>query len=136
MTSRRYGELIRLHEFEERFKYLALHGTVGKSTFGYDRYINQKFYQSTEWRRLRNHIIVRDDGCDLGIKDREIHGPIYIHHMNPMDVDQIAQGDPDILNPEYLISVTHNTHNAIHYGDENLLIRMPVERKPGDTKLW
>lgn len=133
---RRYGELLRLSTFEERYDYLALSGVVGKATFGYDRYINQKFYQSTQWRNLRSHIIVRDNGCDLGIFDREIYGPIFIHHMNPMDANAIVDGDPDILNPEYLISVTHTTHNAIHYGDKTRLANLPVERRPGDTKLW
>lgn len=136
MTIRRYGEMIRLHSFEERFRYLALRGSVGKATFGYDRYINQRFYRSAEWRRLRNEIIVRDNGCDLGISDREISGAVYIHHMNPMTVESISEGDPDILDPEFLISVTHLTHNAIHYGDESLLPKLPVERRPGDTKLW
>jgi hypothetical protein len=133
---RTYSELRRLETLEERFRYLAVRGTVGRSTFGFDRYLNQKFYTSTEWRQLRNHIISRDNGCDLGIAGYEIHDRIYIHHMNPMTVNEIVTGDPRILNPEFMIAVTQRTHNAVHYGDENLLPRPLVERRPGDTKLW
>jgi len=115
---------------------LALHGIVGQSTFGYDRWINQQFYTSREWRNLRHHIIARDNGCDLGIDGYEIHSRLYIHHLNPMTVDDIVSGDDSILDPEFLVTVTHLTHNAIHYGDERLLPRPLVERKPGDTKLW
>jgi hypothetical protein len=136
MTIRTYWDLRRLQSFEERFAYLALHGQVGEATFGFDRYINQGFYRSTEWKRIRSFVIVRDNGCDLGIEDREIHDAVYIHHMNPMTRDQIRDGDESILNPDYLISVTHKTHNAIHYGDRSLLPAIVVERKPGDTKLW
>lgn len=133
---RTYSELRRLETLEEKYKYLALYGRVGDITFGFDRYINQAFYRSAEWRNIRNHIIVRDNGCDLGVEGYEIHDRIYIHHMNPMKVDEIEDGDPSILDPEFLISVTHRTHNAIHYGDADLLPRKLVERRPGDTKLW
>jgi hypothetical protein len=133
---RRYRELKSIETFEERYKYLALRGVVGQPTFGFDRYINQQFYTSSEWRSIRHHIIVRDNGCDLGIDGYEIHDKIIIHHMNPMTADDIKHGDDDILDPEFLISTTLRTHNAIHYGDERLLPRPLVERKPGDTKLW
>jgi hypothetical protein len=131
-----YSELIRLNTIEERFRYLSLRGVVGDMTFGFDRYLNQQFYRSKQWRDIRNHIIVRDNGCDLGVEDYEIHDRIYIHHMNPMTVNDIVDDDPSILDPEFLIAVTHRTHNAIHYGDESLLPRQLVERRPGDTKLW
>lgn len=133
---RRYSELIRSSSFEERFKYLYLRGVVGEATFGYDRYINQNFYRSRQWRRLREDIIVRDNGCDLGVDGHEIFDKIIIHHMNPMTVDDIADGNDDILNPEFLICVSHNTHNAIHYGDERLLPQPLIERRRGDTLLW
>ena len=133
---RTYSELRRLADFEERYKYLALRGSVGRSTFGFDRYINQQFYTSTQWRQIRHHVIARDLGCDLGVEGYEIHDRIYIHHMNPMTVDDIAHGEDSILNPEFLISTTHRTHNAIHYGDERLLPRPLTERRSGDTKLW
>lgn len=133
---RRYSELRRLETLEDRFKYLALHGRVGDTTFGFDRYVNQLFYRSSEWRNIRSHVISRDSGCDLGIEGFEIHHRVYIHHMNPMNLNDIESGDPSILDPEFLISVTHRTHNAIHYGDESNLLKPFVERKPGDTKLW
>lgn len=109
---------------------------MGASTFGFDRHINQKFYTSRQWRSVRNYVIDRDQGCDLGIEGFEIHDRVYIHHMNPMQVDDIVHGDPDILNPEYLITVTHQTHNAIHYGDKRQLPRQLADRQPGDTNLW
>ena len=133
---RTYSELRRLTDFEERYRYLALRGSVGRSTFGFDRYINQQFYTSTQWRQIRHHVIARDLGCDLGVEGYEIHDRIYIHHMNPMTVDDIAHGEDSILNPEFLITTTHRTHNAIHYGDERLLPRPLTERRSGDTKLW
>lgn len=138
MTSRTYSELRRINTFEERFRYLSLTGVVGESTFGFDRYMNQMFYSSAEWKRVRQMIIVRDNSCDLGISGYEIHkpNPIYIHHMNPMVPDDIKHSRPEILDPEFLISVTHRTHNAIHYGDERQLIQPFAERQPGDTKLW
>lgn len=133
---RRYSELRNITDFEERFRYLSLGGRVGESTFGFDRYLNQKFYTSREWRQIRHHVIARDQGCDLGIAGYEIYSKILIHHMNPITVDEITHGDDSILDPEYLITTTHMTHNAIHYGDEKLLPRLLVERTPGDTKLW
>lgn len=133
---RSYSELRQLSTFEERFRYLKLRGRVGQATFGFDRYLNQQFYTSQEWRSVRRQIIIRDEGCDLGVLGYEIHSGLYIHHMNPMTVEHITNFDPSILDPEYLITVTHNTHNAIHYGDENHLPRVLVQRKPGDTKLW
>jgi hypothetical protein len=136
MRTRCYRELRRLHTFEDRYHYLTLRGQVGEATFGWDRWMNQAFYTSREWRHLRNFVIVRDNGCDLGIDDREIHDRIIIHHMNPMTTEDIVHSDPDNLDPEFLISVTHRTHNAIHYGDERLLLQPLVERRPGDTKLW
>lgn len=136
MMIRRYSELCRINDFEERYHYLSLRGEVGKSTFGFDRYINQQFYTSREWRQLRHHVITRDNGCDLGIDGYEIHSGLIIHHMNPMKRDDISHGDSSILDPEFLITTTHRTHNAIHYGDEKLLSRPFVERQFGDTKLW
>lgn len=133
---RSYSELIRRSTFEERFEYLALRGDVGRSTFGFDRYVNQQFYTSREWRHLRHHIISRDLGCDLGIDGYEVHDKIIIHHMNPMNVDDISHGDSSILDPEFLITTTHRTHNAIHYGDERQLPKPLIERRRGDTKLW
>lgn len=133
---RSYREVRRLETLEERFRYLSLKGIVGESTFGFDRWVNQQFYRSKQWRDLRHHVIVRDEGCDLGVRGFEIHERPAIHHMNPMTVADITSGDADILNPEYLIMASHQTHNAIHYGDENLLPRPPVERAPGDTRLW
>jgi hypothetical protein len=133
---RRYRDLRRFETLEERFRYLSLRGTVGESTFGFDRWINQEFYTSKEWRDLRHDIIARDEGCDLGVPGYEIHSRLAIHHMNPMTVDDINHGNDDILNPEFLITVSHRTHNAIHYGDEGLLPRPLVDRAAGDTKLW
>lgn len=133
---RTYTELSRLKTFEERFKYLSLVGRVGEATFGFDRYINQEFYRSREWRQLRHRVIVRDLGCDLGIEGYEIQGSPLIHHMNPIEFNDVYHGDDRILDPQYLITTTHRTHNAIHYGDENLLPKPYVPRRPGDTKLW
>jgi len=133
---RSYSELRRLETFEERFRYLALHGGVGISTFGFDRYINQKFYNSRQWRNIRHHVISRDQACDLGVDGYEIHDRLLIHHINPMTVEDVSHGDSSILDPEFLITTTHRTHNAIHYGDERLIPRPLVERRRGDTKLW
>lgn len=137
MIIRTYSELIKLPTFEERFKYLQLNGAVGKDTFGFDRYINQKFYRSLEWKRIRNEVIIRDNGCDLGVEGYEIYGQtIIIHHMNPITIKDIEDASDYLLNPEFLISTVHNTHNAIHYGDENLLCLGPIERTPNDTCPW
>lgn len=137
MTSiKTYSELIKLPTFEERYRYLRLSGRVGKDTFGFDRYTNQNFYRSKEWKRIRDEVIVRDNGCDLGIEDRIIHGKILIHHMNPITDRDILDLTEFLLDPEYLICVTHTTHNAIHYGDEDLLITNPVVRTRNDTCPW
>lgn len=131
-----YSELVKLPTFEERYKYLRLSGRVGEDTFGFDRYMNQNFYRSTAWKRIRDEVIIRDDGCDLGIEDRIIQGKILIHHMNPI-TDRDILGLTDILlDPEYLICVSHTTHNAIHYGDEGLLIPNPIARAKNDTCPW
>lgn len=131
-----YTELSKLKNFEERFRYLQLSGKVGVETFGFDRYVNQKFYKSAEWKRVRDKVILRDNGCDLGVEGHDIFGRILIHHMNPIAVTDIERCTEILLNPEYLICVSHMTHNAIHYGDENLLIQVPKERKPNDTCPW
>lgn len=131
-----YSELIQIPTFEERFNYLKLNGSVGDDTFGFDRYINQRFYRSAEWRRLRDQIIVRDNGCDLGIEDRMIMGHAIIHHINPINVKDITNVTEYLMNPEYLITTCHRTHNAIHYGDAGLLVLDPVERTKNDTSPW
>lgn len=136
MRSRSFSELSQLETYEERFQYLSLRGRVGAETFGFDRFMNQMFYRSSEWKRIRQQVIARDEGCDMGVPGFEIYDRIYIHHMNPMTPDDLKHGNDDVLNPEYLISVTHQTHNAIHYGDERHLPRPLIERRPGDTKLW
>ena len=136
MSIKCYSEMKVLATFEERFKYLQLNGQVGKDTFGFDRYINQNFYRSAEWKRTRNRIILRDNGCDLGVEGYEIHGRILIHHMNPITIADIESMSEYLMNPEYLICMTHNTHNAIHYGDESLICAGPIERKPNDTCPW
>ena len=136
MSIRTYSELIAIPTFEERFKYLQLNGNVGAETFGYDRVFNQRFYSSLEWKRLRDEIIFRDNGCDLGILDRRIMGKIFIHHMNPIMLEDIRESSEFLLNPEYLICMSFETHNAIHYGDENLLFKAPIERKQYDTCPW
>ena len=136
MNIRTYSELITLSTFEERYKYLQLSSSIGEETFGFDRYLNQNFYRSKEWKRIRDFVIIRDNGCDLGVEDRTIHGKIIIHHMNPIRTKDIQDVSDYLLNPEYLICTTHQTHNAIHYGDENLLVRNPVERTANDTCPW
>ena len=136
MRIRSYSELRRLETFEERFEYLKLGGEVGKTTFGFDRWINQSFYTSYEWRRCRDQVIARDMGLDLGVDGYEIFDKIIIHHMNPLAVRDITEGDQSIVDPEFLITTTHRTHNAIHYGDADLLPKPLVERRAGDTKLW
>lgn len=133
---RSYTDLSRFDTLEERFRYLSLGGQVGEATFGFDRWINQEFYRSREWKRARDHAIARDEGCDLGVPGYEIHTRLLVHHMNPMQSGDIIRRLEDILNPEFLITTTHQTHNAIHYGDESLLPKVFVERRPGDTNLW
>ena len=137
MKIRTYSELKALTTFEERFEYLRLNGEVGKETFGFDRYINQLFYQrSKEWKKIRDHIILRDNGCDLGIDGYEIWGRPIVHHMNPVSVEDIESVSEYLLNPEYLILTSHATHNAIHYGDEKLMVTSPIERTKNDTCPW
>lgn len=133
---RKYSELKRLETFEERFEYLKLGARVGSETFGFDRYLNQRFYKTDEWKTLRNEVIVRDLGCDLGIEGYDIQGKIYIHHMNPITQDDILNHSDFLIDPEYLITTTLDTHNAIHYGDSNLIRSGPIERKPYDTCPW
>lgn len=135
-NTRTYSELTRFNTFKDRYEYLRLRASVGEATFGFDRWINQQFYRSTEWKRARDIVITRDLGTDLGIPGYEIFDKIIIHHMNPIRLEQLDEGDPDIIDPEYLICTTHDTHNAIHYGDESLLPKPFVERHPGDTRLW
>jgi hypothetical protein len=135
-TSRSYSELSRYNTFEERYQYLRLFGSVGYETFGFDRWINQRFYRSREWKSARDHVIFRDNGCDLGIPDYEIHGEILVHHMNPIVADDIVHGEEWIFDPEYLITTTKTTHNAIHYNNETMMPRIVLSRSPGDTKLW
>lgn len=133
---RTYSELSKLKTFKERFEYLKLDGQIGEETFGWDRYLNQVFYKSPEWRSTRDKIIVRDNGRDLGVEGYDIFGKVIIHHMNPMSLGDIANRNPDIFNPEYLICVSHETHNAIHYGDANQLNLGPIERTVNDTCPW
>lgn len=133
---RTYDDIIILDSFKERFDYLKLGGKVGEKTFGFDRFINQRFYRSPEWKRIRQEVIIRDYGCDLGIRDRQIDGLILIHHMNPITVNQIKKLDLSILDPKYLISVSFETHQAIHYSSKYFLSDLDKTRRPGDTKLW
>ena len=136
MKIRTYSELIKLPTFEERYKYLRLRGVVGEETFGFDRFINQDFYRSKEWKSIRDFIIVRDNGCDLAMEGYDIHGKIIIHHMNPVTIKDIQKNSAFLMEPEYLISTTLSTHNAIHYGDESLLVKEPVIRSKNDTCPW
>ena len=141
MSIRTYSELIMLPTFEERYEYLRLDGKVGEETFGFDRYLNQLFYKSDEWLSIRNTVILRDTGCgdycrDLGVEGYDIHGRILVHHMNPITKEDILNRSEFLLNPDYLICTTDNTHKAIHYGDKNLLITAPVERVKNDTCPW
>lgn len=136
MSIKTYTELSRLSTFEERYRYLRITGRVGEETFGFDRYLNQVFYRSRQWKQVRDHVIVRDNGCDLGAEGYDIHGRIIIHHMNPITLKDIEHESEFLLDPEFLICTTHNTHNAIHYGDESLLITAPIERVKNDTCPW
>lgn len=133
---RTYTELLKLKTFEERFRYLKLDGIVGQETFGFDRYLNQVFYRSQKWKSIKNKVIIRDNGCDLGVEGHEIYGRIIVHHMNPITLKDIERESEFLLDPEYLISTVHRTHNAIHYGDESLLITAPIERTKNDTCPW
>ena len=131
-----YSELISLPTFEERFRYLKLSGNVGEETFGNMRYLNQFLYSSPEWRHLRDQIIIRDNGCDLGMEGYDIFGKVIIHHLEPITVNDVISGNPKVFDPENLICTSHTTHNAIHYGDENLIIGAPIERTENDTCPW
>lgn len=133
---RTYHELIQIPTFKERYQYLRLSGFVGQDTFGFDRYLNQKFYHSKEWAQIRRDVIIRDEGRDLAMEGYEIQNGLYIHHMNPIGKEDIERATEFLLNPEYLICVSFNTHQAIHYGDESLLPQLPVERRPNDTCPW
>ena len=136
MKIRTYSELITLPTFEERFEYLRLDGRVGEETFGFDRYLNQVFYKSKEWLQVRDQVIARDNGCDLGMEGHEIYSKILVHHMNPVSKEDILKRSEWILNPEYLICTIKNTHDAIHYGNRSLLATAPIERRPNDTCPW
>lgn len=131
-----YSELILLPTFQERFDYLKLNGTVAGKTFGSDRYLNQLFYNSEMWKKIRREIIIRDNGCDLAMGGYEIADRIIIHHMNPITVEELAHGDSSVINPEFLICVSYRTHQAIHYGDSNQIPQVPIQRHPGDTIPW
>jgi hypothetical protein len=133
---RSYSELLNLETFEERFEYLKLGGSVGQATFGFDRWVNQEFYTSHEWKTIRNRVIVRDNGCDLGVMDYEIHVGLLVHHMNPMTPEDILHGEAWTLDPNFLITTSHRTHNAIHYGAPNPYPKVVLNRSPGDTKPW
>ena len=136
MSIRTYSELVKMDSFEKRFEYLKLNGEVGKETFGFDRYLNQAFYKSPEWRAVRDKVIIRDCGCDLAMTGYEIRGKIILHHINPLTHDDLINRREVLFDPENIICVTHNTHNAIHYGDANLLITGPIERTANDTCPW
>lgn len=136
MKIKTYSELILLPTFKERYRYLKLDGQVGADTFGFDRYVNQVFYRSQKWKSIRDHVIIRDNGCDLGVEGYEIYGKVIIHHMNPITINDIMDESDYLLDPEFLIATTHNTHNAIHYGDEGLLISDPIVRTKNDTCPW
>jgi len=133
---RNYKELTQFDNLEDRFDYLVLGGELGNATFGYDRWFNQSFYKSREWRDVRNYVIIRDNGFDMGLVDFPISGPPHVHHMNPITIDDIVVESDNLINPDFLICVSHRTHNAIHYGDRSHLPRIPVDRSAGDTRLW
>lgn len=135
-TIRTYSELITIPTYEERFRYLQLNGQVGIETFGFDRWLVETFYHSQKWKHIRNEIIIRDLGCDMACDGYEIHGRIIIHHMNPLLKEDVIDMTEYLTNPDFLVCVTHDTHNAIHYGDSNLLQKAPIERKPNDTCPW
>ena len=136
MSIRTYSELITIPTFEERFEYLQLKGSVGKDTFGYDRYLNQVLYRSPEWKRLRNQIIIRDGGCDLACDGYDVYGKVLIHHLNPITVEDVLARSRKVFDPDNLVCVSHNTHNAIHYGDMDLLVTVPIIRTKNDTCPW
>lgn len=134
--TRSYSELSRLRTLEERFEYLSLSGTVGEATFGFERYLNQEFYRSYAWKQARDVVIMRDEGCDLGIRENPIHDRVIIHHIQPLTQRMVLEGSSLLLDPENLITTSHRTHNAIHYGDSSLLPQPFVDRRQGDTQSW
>ena len=136
MMMKSYNELITIPTFEERFRYLKVYGVIGNQTFGHDRYLNQKLYTLSEWKRVRDKVILRDNGCDLGCEGFEIYGKIIIHHINPITIEDILNRSDILFDPENLITTTHNTHNAIHYSDESILLKGPIVRKANDTCPW
>lgn len=136
MQMRTYSELITFNTFEDRFNYLNLKGIVGEEIFGFDRWLNQRFYNSKEWQSIRDYVIVRDQGCDLAMEGYDIGGKVYVHHMNPIDQKDLVRISDILIDPEYLVCVSHNTHNAIHYGDISLIVTAPIERRPNDTCPW
>lgn len=136
MSIKTYSELITIPTFEERFEYLQLKGSVGKDTFGYDRHLNQVLYRSPEWKRLRNQIIIRDCGCDLACEGYDIHSKVLIHHLNPLTVEDVLSRSRKVFDPDNLVCVSHSTHNAIHYGDVDLLVTGPIIRTKNDTCPW
>lgn len=136
MSIKTYSELIRIPTFEERFDYLKVGSKIGEDTFGFDRYLNQIFYRSPEWKELRRFVILRDDGCDLAFRDLPISGRVYIHHLNPISADDVKTRSEILLNPEFLVCTSFNTHQALHFGDKNLLPKEPIERSRNDTCPW
>lgn len=136
MIMRTYDELIQYDSFEDRYNYLKLVGHVGESTFGFDRYMNQVLYHSRRWQKVRDQVIIRDDGCDMGLADFIIYDKIIVHHMNPISIEDIENERDSIFDPRFLICVSVSTHNAIHFGDEGMISKRPIQRSPGDTKLW
>ena len=136
MVLKTYSELLTIPSFDERFQYLSLRGSIGSITFGFDRYLNQDFYNSWSWRSVRDKVIIRDNACDLGILGRDIYDAIRVHHMNPITIDDINNGNPALLDPEFLICTSIGTHNALHFGDSKKIKSLPIERRKGDTKLW
>lgn len=136
MKIRTYSELQQFNTLIDRFNYLRLKGRVGETTFGFDRWVNQRFYRSKEWLRVRDKVLIRDMGCDMGLEDYPINGKVMVHHMNPISIKDIVDISAYVLNPEYLICVSNQTHNAIHYGDSSLLPFPLIERRPNDTSPW
>lgn len=133
---RRYSEMIKFPTIEERFEYVKLGGAVGVETFGWDRYLNQQFYRSKEWKEFRNSMIIRDNGCDLALDGYEIQSNLFLHHLNPITVEDILHNSEVLLDPENVVCVSRRMHQAIHYGDEDMIPKPLVERKPGDTIPW
>lgn len=136
MIMRTYNELIRYDTFEDRYNYLKLVGRVGESTFGFDRYMNQVLYHSRRWQKVRDEVIIRDDGCDMGLADFIIYDKVIVHHMNPISIEDIEDESDAVFDPRFLICVSVSTHNAIHFGDDKMIPKGPIQRIPGDTKLW